>query len=95
MDGFHLINLVARTPTPAPTIPHSFRRMELLLDLPPVITSPLLLPPCPFPLILSWPPFVQIPVLDQVPNLKVVMEHITTREAAEFVASAPASVAAT
>ena len=44
----------------------------------------------------SSPPLpVQIPVLEKVPNLKVVMEHITTREAAEFVASAPANVAAT
>lgn len=30
----------------------------------------------------------------QVPELRVVMEHITTRDAAEFVASAPANVAA-
>jgi dihydroorotase len=29
-----------------------------------------------------------------VPELRVVMEHITTRDAAEFVASAPASIAA-
>jgi len=36
-----------------------------------------------------------IPVLDKVPHLKVVMEHITTQEAAEFVSSAPANVAAT
>ncbi|GIL74406.1 hypothetical protein Vretimale_2052 [Volvox reticuliferus] len=36
-----------------------------------------------------------LPLLDQVPELKVVMEHITTKEAAEFVASAPANVAAT
>ncbi|KAF6257727.1 dihydroorotase [Scenedesmus sp. NREL 46B-D3] len=35
------------------------------------------------------------PLLDQVPALKVVMEHITTADAAEFVASAPANVAAT
>ena len=34
------------------------------------------------------------PMLDQVPNLKVVMEHITKKEAAEFVAAAPANVAA-
>ncbi|KAF5831142.1 dihydroorotase [Dunaliella salina] len=36
-----------------------------------------------------------IPLLDQVPNLKVVMEHITTKDAAEFVASAPPNIAAT
>jgi len=36
-----------------------------------------------------------IPLLDQVPDLKVVMEHITTADAAKFVASAPANVAAT
>lgn len=35
-----------------------------------------------------------IPLLDTVPELKVVMEHITTKEAAEFVASAPANVGA-
>lgn len=35
------------------------------------------------------------PLLDQVPNLKVVMEHITTADAAEFVAAAPANIAAT
>ncbi|KAG1672368.1 hypothetical protein FOA52_010986 [Chlamydomonas sp. UWO 241] len=35
-----------------------------------------------------------IPVLEKVPNLKVVMEHITTADAAEFVASAPDNVAA-
>ncbi|PRW45391.1 dihydroorotase [Chlorella sorokiniana] len=34
------------------------------------------------------------PLLDKVPELRVVMEHITTRDAAEFVASAPANVAA-
>jgi dihydroorotase len=33
-------------------------------------------------------------LLDQVPNLKVVMEHITTADAAEFVAAAPANIAA-
>jgi dihydroorotase len=37
---------------------------------------------------------MQIPLLDQVPDLKVVMEHITTADAAEFVARAPANVAA-
>lgn len=37
---------------------------------------------------------MQIPLLEQVPHLKVVMEHITTADAAEFVASAPANVAA-
>ncbi|EFJ50009.1 hypothetical protein VOLCADRAFT_120698 [Volvox carteri f. nagariensis] len=36
-----------------------------------------------------------LPLLDQVPDLKVVMEHITTKDAAEFVSSAPANVAAT
>jgi dihydroorotase len=35
------------------------------------------------------------PLLDQVPDLRVVFEHITTREAAEFVRTAPATVAAT
>ena len=30
-----------------------------------------------------------------MPDLRVVLEHITTREAAEFVSSAPATVAAT
>uniref|UniRef100_A0A383W571 dihydroorotase n=1 Tax=Tetradesmus obliquus TaxID=3088 RepID=A0A383W571_TETOB len=35
------------------------------------------------------------PLLDQVPELKVVMEHITTADAAAFVAGAPANVAAT
>jgi dihydroorotase len=35
-----------------------------------------------------------VPLLDAVPSLKVVMEHITTRDAAEFVAAAPATVAA-
>lgn len=35
------------------------------------------------------------PLLDQVPDLKVVMEHITTKDAAEFVAQAPPNVAAT
>ncbi|KAG7393801.1 hypothetical protein PHYBOEH_006007 [Phytophthora boehmeriae] len=35
------------------------------------------------------------PVVDKFPQLKVVMEHITTKEAAEFVTNAPANVAAT
>ncbi len=35
------------------------------------------------------------PLLKQYPNLKVVFEHITTKDAAEFVASAPTNVAAT
>jgi dihydroorotase len=35
------------------------------------------------------------PLLAAVPDLRLVMEHITTREAAEFVAAAPESVAAT
>ena len=39
------------------------------------------------------PPSTPLPNL-QVPELRVVMEHITTRDAAEFVASAPANVAA-
>lgn len=36
-----------------------------------------------------------IPLLDAVPTLKVVMEHITTKEAADFVSTAPDNVAAT
>ena len=35
------------------------------------------------------------PLLERVPDLKVVMEHITTKDAAEFVAQAPPNVAAT
>jgi dihydroorotase len=35
------------------------------------------------------------PLLRRFPQLKVVLEHITTRQAAEFVAAAPANVAAT
>ncbi|TCP15153.1 dihydroorotase [Crenobacter luteus] len=35
------------------------------------------------------------PLLASLPELRVVMEHITTRQAAEFVAEAPANVAAT
>jgi len=35
------------------------------------------------------------PLLRRLPSLKAVLEHITTRQAAEFVASAPANVAAT
>ncbi|MBS9402467.1 dihydroorotase [Halomonas sp. TRM85114] len=38
---------------------------------------------------------VLAPLLERHPDLKVVFEHITTRQAAEFVAQAPASVAAT
>eukprot|EP00755_Sulcionema_specki_P025407 Sspe_Gene.83239::Locus_54605_Transcript_1_1_Confidence_1.000_Length_734::g.83239::m.83239/K01465/URA4, pyrC; dihydroorotase len=34
-------------------------------------------------------------IIDKVPGLKVVCEHITTKEAARFVASAPPTVAAT
>ena len=34
------------------------------------------------------------PLLDTLPDLRVVMEHITTKQAAEFVASAPRNVAA-
>ena len=35
------------------------------------------------------------PLLQRLPRLKVVLEHITTRQAAEFVTAAPANVAAT
>ncbi len=35
------------------------------------------------------------PLLQRLPRLKVVLEHITTRQAAEFVATAPTNVAAT
>ncbi len=35
------------------------------------------------------------PLLHRLPRLKVVLEHITTRQAAEFVAAAPANVGAT
>jgi len=38
---------------------------------------------------------VLLPLTQRFPRLKVVMEHITTRDAAEFVAAAPANVAAT
>ena len=38
---------------------------------------------------------VLTPLLERHPDLKVVFEHITTRQAAEFVAKAPANVAAT
>jgi len=38
---------------------------------------------------------VLAPLLQRHPALKVVMEHITTREAAQFVAAAPANVGAT
>ncbi|MCD5327018.1 dihydroorotase [Chromobacterium piscinae] len=38
---------------------------------------------------------VMKPLLAKLPTLKVVFEHITTREAAEFVTAAPANVAAT
>ncbi|UTH75551.1 dihydroorotase [Chromobacterium sp. IIBBL 290-4] len=38
---------------------------------------------------------VMKPLLAKLPTLKVVFEHITTREAAEFVAAAPANIAAT
>jgi dihydroorotase len=37
----------------------------------------------------------QKPLLDAVPMLRVVLEHITTADAAEFVLGAPANVAAT
>jgi dihydroorotase len=35
------------------------------------------------------------PLLQRLPRLRVVLEHITTRQAAEFVTSAPANVGAT
>jgi dihydroorotase len=35
------------------------------------------------------------PLVRRLPNLKIVLEHITTRQAAEFVSTAPANVAAT
>ena len=35
------------------------------------------------------------PLLQRLPRLKIVLEHITTRQAAEFVTAAPANVAAT
>jgi dihydroorotase len=38
---------------------------------------------------------ILIPLLTRVPQLKVVLEHITTYQAAEFVSTAPANVAAT
>jgi dihydroorotase len=38
---------------------------------------------------------VLLPLTQRFPHLKVVMEHITTRDAAEFVAAAPVTVAAT
>lgn len=38
---------------------------------------------------------VLVPLLQRFPTLKVVMEHITTKDAAEFVAAAPSTVAAT
>lgn len=38
---------------------------------------------------------VMKPLLEKLPHLKVVFEHITTRQAANFVWSAPANVAAT
>jgi dihydroorotase len=38
---------------------------------------------------------ILLPLLEQFPRLRVVLEHITTRHAAEFVKHAPAHVAAT
>jgi dihydroorotase len=38
---------------------------------------------------------VLTPLLRRLPKLKVVLEHITTRQAADFVTAAPANVAAT
>lgn len=37
---------------------------------------------------------VLMPLLESMPSLRVVMEHITTKDAAEFVARAPANIAA-
>lgn len=37
---------------------------------------------------------VLTPLLEALPSLRIVMEHITTRDAAEFVASAPDNIAA-
>lgn len=34
------------------------------------------------------------PILEQVPDLRVVMEHITTRDAADFVQQGPENLAA-
>ena len=34
------------------------------------------------------------PLMDAIPDLKIVMEHITTRDAAEFVSSGPENLAA-
>ena len=34
------------------------------------------------------------PMLEKVPDLKIVMEHITTRDAAEFVQKGPENLAA-
>lgn len=34
------------------------------------------------------------PIMDAVPDLKVVMEHITTRDAADFVQAGPSNLAA-
>ena len=38
---------------------------------------------------------VLAPLMQRLPQLRVVLEHVTTREAVEFVASAPANIAAT
>jgi dihydroorotase len=38
---------------------------------------------------------VLAPLLQRLPTLRVVMEHITTRDAADFVANSPSTVAAT
>ncbi|KAF0102792.1 MAG: dihydroorotase [bacterium] len=38
---------------------------------------------------------ILLPLVQRLPCLKIVLEHITTRHAAEFVATAPANVAAT
>jgi len=37
---------------------------------------------------------VLLPLLDSMPNLRVVMEHITTRDAVDFVTNAPKNIAA-
>jgi len=38
---------------------------------------------------------VAVPLIERFPELKLVVEHITTREAAQFVSQSPANVAAT
>ncbi|MEJ2577375.1 MAG: dihydroorotase, partial [Gammaproteobacteria bacterium] len=38
---------------------------------------------------------VLAPLIHRLPRLKVVLEHVTTRQAVDFVAAAPANVGAT